>query len=135
MLALSSLAGLAVGWWVFRRLTVRDAEALGPLREFRFSDGMIWVLIGGLALLLLPWDGLAGRAGSNVLVFVALLYALRGAAVLLVIGGAPGPLGWILVALVGVLLYPLVMIGMFALGVSDTWLDLRTRRARSEPDA
>lgn len=135
MLALSSLAGLAVAWWLFRRLTVRDTEALAPLREFRFADGLVWALIVGIALLLLPWDGLADRAGSNLLVFVALLYALRGAAVLLVIGGAPGPLGWVLVFLVGLLLYPLVMIAMFALGVSDTWLDLRTRRARGTPDA
>ena len=76
-----------------------------------------------------------GREGISVLVFVAQLYALRGAAVLLVIGGAPGPMGWVLVFLVGLLLHPLVMIAMFALGVSDTWLDLRTRQARTTPDA
>lgn len=135
MLALSSLAGLAIAWWVFRRLTVRDSEALAPLREFRFADSMVWALIIGIALLLLPWDGLADRAGSNLLVFVAALYALRGAAVLLVIGGAPGPLGWVLALMLGLLLYPLVMIAMFALGVSDTWLDLRTRRAKPTSDA
>ncbi len=135
MLALSSLAALAAAWWLFRRLTTRDAEALRPLREFRFSDELVWALILGILLLLLPVDGIADRAGSNVLAFVALLYALRGAAVLLVLGGAPGPLGWILVALVGLLLYPIVMVAMFVVGLSDTWLDLRTRRARSKPDA
>ena len=95
----------------------------------------VWVLIGGLALLLLPLDGLADRAGGNLLVFMAALYALRGAAVLLVVGGSPGLLGWLLVALVGLLLYPLVMIAMFAIGLSDTWLDLRTRRARPDSGA
>ncbi|MGD8277138.1 MAG: DUF2232 domain-containing protein, partial [Gemmatimonadota bacterium] len=135
MLALSSLAALAAAWWLFRRLTVREADALRPLAEFRFSDGLVWALILGILLLLLPVDGLADRAGSNLLAFVALLYALRGVAVLLVVGGAPGPLGWILVALVALLLYPIVMVAMFAVGLSDTWLDLRTRRARGKPDA
>jgi hypothetical protein len=44
----------------------------------------------------------------------------------------PGPLGWLLVALAGLLLYPIAMVAMFAVGLSDTWLDLRTRRARPE---
>jgi len=135
MLALSSLAALAAAWWLFHRLAVRESDALRPLREFRFSDGLVWALIGGILLVLLPVDGLADRAGSNVLAFVALLYALRGVAVLLVVGGAPGPLGWVLVALVALLLYPIVMVAMFAVGLSDTWLDLRTRRAREGPDA
>lgn len=135
MLAVASLAGLAVAWWVFRRVTVREADALAPLREFRFADGLVWALIAGLVLLLLPVDGLADRAGTNLLAFMAALYVLRGAAVLLVLGGAPGIGGWILILLVGLLLYPLVMAAMLAVGLSDTWLDLRTRRARSKPDA
>jgi hypothetical protein len=136
MLALSSLAALGVAWWLFRRLTVRESDGLGPLREFRFSDGLVWALIAGILLLLLPIGGLAEQAGSNLLAFVALLYALRGIAVLLVIGGGvPGPLGWVVVVLVGLLLYPIVMLAMFAVGLSDTWLDLRTRRARAKPDA
>lgn len=135
MLAVSSLAGLAVAWWVVRRLTVREVDALAPLREFRFADGLVWALIAGLVLLLLPFDGLADRAGTNLLAFMAALYVLRGAAVLLVVSGAPGFGGWILILLVGLLLYPLVMAGMLAVGLSDTWLDLRTRRARSGPDA
>lgn len=135
MLGVSTLAGLAVAWWLYRRLTVRVSDGLSPLREFRFADGWVWVLIGGLALLLLPLDGLADRAGGNLLVFMAALYALRGAAVLLVVGGSPGVVGWLLVVLVGLLLYPLVMIAMFAIGLSDTWLDLRTRRARPDSGA
>lgn len=134
LLGLASLAGLAVAWWAYRRLAVRDGEALRPLAEFRFHDGLIWLLILGGALLLLPSGGLAGRTGSNLLAFMAFLYALRGAAVLLFVGGMPGPFGLALAALVAVVLYPLVMATVFLVGLSDTWLDLRTRRERRRSD-
>jgi hypothetical protein len=57
------------------------------------------------------------------------LYALRGAAVLVVISGVPGPLGMLMGGLLIVFLYPLVMATTFLVGLSDTWLDIRARRA------
>jgi ABC-type branched-subunit amino acid transport system permease subunit len=51
--------------------------------------------------------------------------------VLVVIGGAPGPLGVVIGALVVVLLTPFVMATTFLVGLSDTWLDIRARRAAS----
>ncbi|MCI0433367.1 MAG: YybS family protein [Gemmatimonadetes bacterium] len=129
LLGLASLAGLGVAWWAFRGIASRDRDALRPLAEFRFHDALIWVLILGGALLVLPIDGAAaGRTGSNLLAFMALLYALRGAAVLLFVGGMPGPIGLAIAAVAVVLLYPLVMATTFLVGLSDTWLDLRTRR-------
>lgn len=128
LLALGSLAGLAVAWWAYGRLAARDASPLTALREFRFHDGFVWLLIVGLLLLLLPLDDLAARAGSNLLAFVAALYTLRGLAVLLVIGGTPGPLMMALGAVLIVLLYPIVLAVTFVVGLTDTWLDIRTRR-------
>lgn len=142
LLALGSLAGLAVAWWAYGRLAARDASPLTALREFRFHDGFVWLLIVGLlllllplddlaaraGLLLLPLDDLAARAGSNLLAFVAALYTLRGLAVLLVIGGTPGPLMMALGAVLIVLLYPIVLAATFVVGLTDTWLDIRTRR-------
>ena len=61
--------------------------------------------------------------------FMAVLYALRGAAVLVVIRGVPGPLGMVVGALLVVFMYPLVMATTFIVGLSDTWLDIRARRA------
>ncbi|HSJ16171.1 MAG TPA: DUF2232 domain-containing protein [Longimicrobiales bacterium] len=131
LLALATLAGLAVAWWGFRRLSAGEREPLAPLREFRFPNDLVWLLIVGLALLLLPAGAAAGRVGSNLLTFMAALYALRGVAVLLVIGGAPGPLG-VLVGLLAVLfLYPLVMAATVLVGLTDTWLDIRARRRAS----
>jgi hypothetical protein len=137
LLALGSIAGLAVAWWAFRRLTARGSEPFGPLREFRFHDGLVWLLISGLALLLLPLDGLASRAGSNLLAFMAALYALRGVAVLVALtgamGGVPGPLAMILGGLLAVLLYPVVVATTFVVGLTDTWLDIRKRRETPPP--
>lgn len=129
LLALGSLAALGVAWWAFVRLGRGGENPLLPLREFRFRDELVWLLIVGLALLLLPLNELATRAGENLLTFMAVLYALRGAAVLLVVGGVPGPLGMLVGALLFVFMYPIVMAATFVVGLSDTWLDIRARRA------
>jgi hypothetical protein len=131
LLALASLAALAVAWWAFGRIARGEPRPLGRLREFRFRDELVWLFLAGLLLLLLPLNQLSTRAGENLLAFMAALYALRGAAVLLVISGAPGPLGVVLGAVVVVVLYPFVMATTFLVGLSDTWLDIRARREAS----
>jgi hypothetical protein len=131
LLALATLAGLAVAWWGYRRVAEGEREPLAPLREFRFPNDLVWLLIGGLALLLLPAGAAAERVGSNLLTFMAALYALRGLAVLLVIGGAPGPFGLFVGLLAVLFLYPLVMTATVLVGLTDTWLDIRARRRAS----
>jgi len=54
-------------------------------------------------------------------------------AVLLVLGGVPGPFGIALAVVVTIVLYPLVMAATILLGLTDTWLDLRTRRGVATP--
>ena len=81
LLALATLAALSVAWFVTVRLAGSEV-AVGPLREFGFSDHLIWVVIGGLLLFLLPMGGLASRIGQNALAFMGGLYVLRGVAVL-----------------------------------------------------
>lgn len=131
LLALASLAALGVAWWAFGRVAEGIAYPLARWREFRFRDELVWLLIAGLALLLLPLDQLATRAGENLLLFMAVLYALRGAAVLLVIGGASGPLAVVVGTLLVLFLTPFVMATTFLVGLSDTWLDIRARRQAS----
>ena len=134
LLALGSLAGLGVAWWAFGRIAWKQARPLAPLREFRFRDDLVWLFIAGLLLLMLPLGELAQRAGENLFTFMAVLYAVRGAAVLVVIGGVPGPLGLLLAAMLIVLLYPIVMAATFVVGLFDTWFDIRARRqAPSSP--
>jgi hypothetical protein len=136
LLALASLAALGVAWWVFRRLTANDGHALGPLSRFRFTDALVWLLIAGVLLVLLPLDDAAGRAGANLLAFMGVLYSVRGLAVLVVLsGGLPGPIGIALGMVLIVLLYPLVMAATFVVGLSDTWVEFRKRREAEPPAA
>lgn len=132
MTALASLAALGIGWWAYRRVADGEAKPLGTLREFRFRDELVWLFIAGVALLLVPVGELSERAGSNLVLFMGALYALRGAGVLLTLIGGIGPLGALLGGLVLVLLYPLVMGAALVIGLTDTWLDFRTRRRRAE---
>lgn len=133
-LAVGSVAALAVAWWGYSRLA-RRGEVLGRLVEFRFPDTLLWVLIAGMALVVVPLGDWGPRLGSNLVFFMGALYALRGLAVVvaLVLGlvGTQVPV-LIALGLVGVLLYPIMVAGTLLLGVTDTWLDLRSGRVEND---
>jgi predicted membrane protein DUF2232 len=129
LLALESLAVLGLAWAVYRRVTpVEIGPALGPLSEFRFNDQLVWGLAVGATLWLLPAFQEGRNAGYNLLLFFGALYLIRGM----------GVLGWIArgkyLLVVVLALIPqvfIVLMGVtFALGLGDTWLDLR-RRAKA----
>jgi hypothetical protein len=128
LLALASLAALAVGWWAYRRLALQQPNPLGRLGEFRFHDALIWILIGGVVLVALPLNGDGTRIGTNVLVFMAGLYALRGVAVLVAVMGAQSVLATVVAAVLALLLYPVALTVAAVVGLTDTWLDIRSRR-------
>lgn len=121
LLALQTLAGLALGWAIFQRLSrVRIGPPLAPLRSFRFNDQLVWGLAVGLTILLLPAFAEAQAVGLNLVVFFAMLYFVRGL----------GVLAW--VSKGGVFVILAVLFSLFppvlsALGLSDTWLDWRSR--------
>lgn len=128
--AIGSMAALGLGWWASGRIT-GVLRPLGRLREFRFPDVLVWVLIAGLAMLLVPVAQWAPRLGLNLVVFMGALYALRGLAVMvtLVVGMAGSNVAvMIVLGVVAILLYPIVVAGTLLLGVTDTWLDLRAGR-------
>lgn len=130
LVALQSLAALGLASWIVTRLRRGDggAFALRPLREFRFNDQLVWILIGGLLLVLLPLSALATRAGWNALLFMAGLYALRGIGIFVFLtGGAPTLFTVVFGALALFFLYPLVVATAVVVGLMDTWLDLRAR--------
>ena len=123
LLALESLAVMALAWGVYRRLSpVQIGPPLGPLNEFRFNDQLIWGLAVGATLCLLPAFEGGRNAGYNLLLFFGALYLVRGT----------GILGWIsrgryaLVVVLGLVPWVFVMVTL-ALGLGDTWLDLRRR--------
>ena len=141
LLALESLAALALAWATYHRLSRRRLGApLSALRDFRFNDQLVWGLIVGLVILLLP--SLAGirGVGRNLVLFFGALYAMRGLGVLAWFM-APGAfavgliVGFVMlwapvlnvIAVLGFLTLGITALG---LGVGDTWADWRSR-ARS----
>jgi hypothetical protein len=146
LLALESLAALALAWSAYHRLArIRLGPPLAALRDFRFNDQLVWGLIVGLILLLLPtlpaWRGV----GLNLVVFFAVLYALRGAGVLvwfLSLSALLTALGLGFVALWVPFLRELAVLGFIGLaiaivglGLGDTWADWRTRAQAARPPA
>jgi len=127
MLGIASLAALGVAWWIRTRLVGEGDQGLGPLRDFRFNDHLVWLFIGGLLLLFAQWGDALVRLGSNAIVFMAALYMLRGSAVFVFLSGGMSLFGYVTV-LVGLIVAAPVLMGMaVVLGVGDTWLDLRSR--------
>ena len=132
LLGLASLSGLGLAWWLYIRVSPLHHEGIGPLRDFRFNDQLVWVLILGL-LVFVGSTGLWERVGTNAMVFMGALYALRGAAVVLFLAGGISLLGGIFLALGFLLVAPVLMTGAFFIGLGDTWLDLRVRRRKTSP--
>lgn len=133
LLALATVSALAVGWYVVARFA-GVVTALPPLRNFRFDDGWVWVLLLSLALIALPVGGeVVSRVGGNAAVFLGVLYLLRGAGVLMWVAAATLGTGWMtwLWGLVALLLYPLAAGLALVLGVSDSWIDLRDQIRRA----
>lgn len=144
LLALQSIAALALAWAMYHRFSrVRLGPPLGALREFRFNDQLVWGLIVGLVIFLLPKLA-PGRAaafmllrdfGINLLVFFLALYALRGLGVLswvlssrtlaILLGGG---LALALVPMTAGIALPILLSVLLVaglLGLADTWFDLR----------
>ena len=128
LLALASISALGVAGYILGRLR-GEPRPLPPLREFRFGDHLVWVLVLGLVLLVLPVGAWAERAGSNMVTVMGGLYLLRGLAVLVWLGASLLSSGWAIGAwvLAALILYPVTAGAALVMGVSDTWLDLRSR--------
>ena len=128
LLAIESLAALALAWGLYQRLTpIKIGPQLSPLTEFRFNDQLIWGAAVG-ATLCLPAFADGRTVGLNLLVFFGTLYLIRGLGVLAWI--ARGRYAVIIV--LSLIPQVCIMLGVLALGLGlgDTWLDIR-RRARA----
>lgn len=135
LLALESLIALAFAWALYHRVArVRIGPPLGSLRNFRFNDQLVWGLVVGITLLVLPSLNALRGAGFNLTFFFGVLYALRGLGVLVFLFAPTWPMAAAISILV-VLLAPFGALGALGLGLSDTWLDLRRRPSPSSPAA
>jgi hypothetical protein len=127
VLALESLAVLALAWGLYHRVSrARIGAPLAPLKEFRFNDQLVWGLVLGITAVAVPTLKAFQTVGLNLLLFFGALYALRGLGVLAWFF-APGRL---MVALtIGLAIFMWPLLGVFALGIGlgDTWLDWRSK--------
>jgi hypothetical protein len=135
MLALESLAAMAMAWALYHRVgRARIGPPLARLRDLRFDDTLVWGVVAGLVIVVLPVPGVTRIIGINLLAFFGVLYALRGMGVL-VWFLAPGR--WMTVFLVVFTLVFWWVVGSVAaaVGLGDTWFDWRrekTSRQRSQ---
>ena len=125
--ALASMSALLLSWWLFIFFSGRSEEALGSVKNFRFNDHLIWMLVVGLFLLFTRWNEPLQRLGSNAVVFIGALCAVRGAAVIVFITGGFSVLGYAMTLLGLVIVPPIVLGGAVLIGIADIYLDFRTR--------
>lgn len=131
LLGLEALAAYALAWALYHRLSrARVGPPLAPLATFTFSHELVWALVAGIAMLLVPTlHGLAA-VGRNLVLFFGALYALRGYGIYAsFVSRRAATTG----AVLGVALFPLSLVtapAALGLGLSDTWIDWRQRAAK-----
>lgn len=128
LLALQSLAACALAWALYHRLArSRIGAPLAPLRQFRFSDLLIWGPALGLTLVVLPTLVAFELVGANLLVFFGALYALRGMGVVAWLLIDASVATTVLAVCLGFVLPPVAAAFSLGLGLTDTWFDWRGR--------
>ncbi|MCL7927982.1 MAG: hypothetical protein M8841_09375 [marine benthic group bacterium] len=136
LLALATMAALALCWYFAGRRDGVDRPP--PVRDFGFRDGYVWLLVAGLALLVLPLGAGAFRLGENATLFMSLMFLARGGAILLWIltAASTSVWTWVLLGIGMILAYPFVAGAALLIGIGDTWLHVREKlrdRAASGP--
>jgi hypothetical protein len=125
LLALESLAALALAWGLFHRISrTRVGPPLSRLRDFRFGDQLVWGLLAGIVLVVIPSLGALRGLGLNLILFFGALYVLRGLGVLAWFM-ADRRLALAILIILGILFTPAVGALALGLGLGDTWVDWR----------
>jgi hypothetical protein len=134
LLCLVALGGMALATvWQHRIARTPVGEPPVPFREFRFHDQLIWGAIFSLALMLAPLPPDGRTLAANLLVIWAGLYAFRGLAIVTaLLARAPALLRLAMIVL-AIVVNPLAAGLTLAIGLADTWLDIRGRLLPSAP--
>lgn len=131
LLALESLAALALGWSFYHRMSdVAIGPALGKLKDFRFNDQLVWGVAVGASIYLLKAFAEGKTAGLNLFVFFGFLYVLRGMGILAWMSRGTA-MKFMLIA-AAIFAWPIMTALAFVIGLGDTWLDWRAR-AQAKP--
>ncbi len=135
VLALQTLAGLALAWNLHVRITTSAlGSPLGRFRDFCIGDAWVWGIVAWLGVLILPVSSALHVAGTNVGIVAGALYVLRGAAIVITFADAFGISATalaIVAATAAALAVPLLFVlpGLCTLGITDTWYHYRRRLA------
>jgi len=142
LIVLETLAALALAWATWHRFArTRLGPPLSTLSAFRFHDQLVWGVVVGATLSLLPTLSSWRDVGVNVMVVFGALHALRGLGVLvwwIPDRWAMAPLLLLLVSipLLGpVLVLATVAVLALGLGLGDTWRDFRRTTRSWRPNA
>ena len=115
--------------------TPHPAVTLSPITRWSLPDSWVWVLIGAAVLALMPSDPMR-VVGGNLLGVLALAYACQGWAVMAHQFEArevhPGLRAAVYMIL---LLWPIFVLLLAAVGVFDVWTDVRKVHEGAVPDA
>ncbi len=109
---------------VFRRAGIAR-PAFGALIHWRCPEGLVWGVITGGALLLLPAAG-AKAIGLNLLMVLLQIYFFQGIAIVsfyFETRNVPPMVRWVLYALIPLQIYVLLLV--IGLGFFDMWLNVR----------
>jgi hypothetical protein len=132
---LVALMGLALAaLWQHRIARAPRGLPPAPFRAFRFNDHLIWGAIFTLTLMLLPLPPNGRTVAANLLVIWAGLYAARGLAVVSALLASAPLLFKVLVVILAVVVNPLALGGCLAIGLADTWLNIRGRLLPQAPE-
>lgn len=135
MLALQTLAGLALAWQLHLRFTALPLGApLARFKDFAIGDAWVWGIVAWIFVLILPVSSAWHVAGTNLGLVAGALYVLRGAAIVVTFAEAFGISGaalLIVAAAAAGLAVPLIFVlpGLCTLGITDTWYQYRRRLA------
>lgn len=133
LLALEALAACALAWALHFRLSrVRIGAPLAPIRSFGFSDQLIWAVVAGITLMVLPSFAPLSALGKNLMVFFGALYTLRGYGIFAWFSSRRAAAVSVVLAIATLPLSLVTVPAALGLGLSDTWFDWRRRAA---PDA
>jgi hypothetical protein len=106
------------------------------LARWRLPDSALWLLIGGLALLVAPLPAWSAT-GWTLLLNAALGFGVQGIAVvesLLLARGVPMSVIVITLLFVSTVALPAFALAAVAVGLGDVWLDFRKLEPASQAD-
>ncbi len=135
VLALQALLGVTLAWtWHHRISEVPFGTPPARFTTFRFNDHLVWGAIFTLGMVLFPLPSPVAVFAVNLLIVWVGLYAARGLAVATTFLAPAHPLLKVLAAAVALLLIPLLLGVTVALGLADTWLDIRGKFRPNVPE-